>query len=231
MLVKRTLLSVIAGLLPLLLLSGCAPSCGDVQGRSFEMSSLVKNDIDLVAETHQRVVFAALRELAVKLYMRNPREWKKAGHGSLEGAVAALSGDPFPSVEGKVSIDCIRLAFDDEFHGDRVKAFVAGLETMVLSSYDGNREFYLYTMLDAQKLYDSARNIELASWLIRTKRDCSNALFLQSSNEGGRVSLGIERLFGKMINAQDMMAQIMADRSNRTIKNVLQSLVTAFIPI
>lgn len=195
------------------------------------MSSLVKNDIDLVTETHQRVVFATLRELAVKLYLRNPREWKKEGNESLEAAVAALSGDPFPSVEGKTSIDSIRLAFDEGFHGDRVKAFVAGLETMVLNSYDGHRDFYLYNMLDAQKLYDSARNIELASWLIRTKRDSNDTLFLLTLNEGDKMSLGIERLFGKMINAQDMMAQIMADRSNRTIKNVLQSLVTAFIPI
>ncbi|HOP40615.1 MAG TPA: hypothetical protein PLI53_06190 [Geobacteraceae bacterium] len=228
---KKNLLSVIAGILSILILVGCSSSCKDVKGRNFEVSSLVKNDIDLVTETHQRVVFAALRELAVKLYKRNPREWKKERNESLEVAVAVLSGDPFPSVEGKTSIDCIRLAFDEEFHGDRVKAFVSGLETMVLNSYDGHRDFYLYNMLDAQKLYDSARNIELASWLIRTKRDSTDTLFLLSANEGDKMSLGIERLFGKMINAQDMMAQIMADRSNRTIKNVLQSLVTAFIPI
>jgi hypothetical protein len=52
-----------------------------------------------------------------------------------------------------------------------------------------------------------------------------------SSGEGDELNLSFERLFGKMINAQDMMAQIMADRSNRTIKNVIQTLVTAFIPI
>jgi hypothetical protein len=230
-LVKRNLFPVITGILSILILAGCASSGGDVKRQSFEMSCLVKNDIDLVTETHQRVVFAALRELAVKLYKRNPREWKKEGNKSLEVAVAALSADPFPSVEGKTSIDCIRLAFDEDFHGDRVKAFVAGLETMVLNSYDGHREFYIYNMLDAQKLYNSARNIELASWLIRTKHDCNNTLFLLSSDERGKMNVSIERLFGKMINAQDMMAQIMADRSNRTIKNVLQALVTAFIPI
>jgi hypothetical protein len=228
---KRNLFSVITGILSILILAGCASSGGDVKRQNFEMSSLVKNDIDLVTETHQRVVFATLRELAVKLYKRNPREWKKEGNKSLEDAVAALSTDPFPSVGGKTSIDCIRLAFDEDFHGDRVKAFVAGLETMVLNSYDGHRELYIYNMLDAQKLYNSARNIELASWLIRTKHDCNNTLFLLSSDKGGKMNVSIERLFGKMINAQDMMAQIMADRSNRTIKNVLQSLVTAFIPI
>jgi len=229
--VKRNLFSGITGILSILILAGCASSGGDVKRQSFEMSCLVKNDIDLVTETHQRVVFAALRDLAVKLYKRNPREWKKEGNESLEVAVADLTADPFPSVEGKTSIECIRLAFDEEFHGDRVRAFVAGLETMVLNSYDGHRELYLYNMLDAQKLYNSARNIELASWLIRTKLDCNNKLFLLSSDEGGKMNVSIERLFGKMINAQDMMAQIMADRSNRTIKNVLQSLITAFIPI
>ncbi len=214
-----------------MILAGCSGTQQDVKRRSFDICSLVKNDIDLVTETHQRVVFAALKDLAVKLYKRNPREWKKEGHKSLEDAVTALTSDPFPSVDGKISIDCIRLAFDEDFHGDRVKAFVAGLETMVLNSYDGHRSFYIYNMLDAQKLYNSARNIELASWLIRTKYDSDNKLFLLSSGEGDEVNLSFERLFGKVINAQDMMAQIMADRTNRTIKNVIQTLATAFIPI
>ena len=86
-------------------------------------------------------------------------------------------------------------------------------------------------MLDAQKLYNSARNIELASWMIRTKYDCNNKLFLLSTGDGNEVNISFERLFSKIINAQDMMAQIMADRSNRKIKTIIQTLVTAFIPI
>jgi hypothetical protein len=229
--VARNLLAVTSGFLSVLFLAGCAGSGGNVERRSFDVRCLAKSDIDMVAETHQRAVFAALRELAVKLYKRNPREWKKEGNVSLEAAVAALAADPFPSVEGKTSVDCIRLAFDEKFHGDRVKAFVAGLETMVLNSYEGHRKLYMYNMLDAQKLYNSARNIELASWLIRTKHDSSNTLFLLSSDDGDRINVSIERLFGKMINAQDMMALIIADRTNRTIKNVIQSLITKFIPI
>lgn len=213
------------------IMSGCAGTQEDVQGRPFEISSLAKNDIDLVTETHQQVVFATLKELAVKLYKRNPREWKKDGYKSLEDAVTALSSDPFPSVDGKASIDCIRLAFDEKFQGDRVKAFVAGLETMVLDSYDGHRTVYIYNLLDAQKFYNSARNLELASWLLRTKYDSNKKLFLLSSGDKDEVNLSFERLFGKMINAQDMMAQIMADRTHRQIKNVLQSAAMAFIPI
>jgi hypothetical protein len=86
-------------------------------------------------------------------------------------------------------------------------------------------------MLEAQKLYDSARNIELASWLIRKKYKSNGKLFLLSSVGTPEINLSFERLFGKMINAQDMMAQIIADRSHRQIKNIIQSVATAFIPI
>ncbi len=209
---------------------GCSSS-RDVKGRDFELSSVVKNDIDLVSEMHQLVVFDALKGLAVKLYKRNPKEWKKEGYETLEAAVDAITAYPFPEVEGKTSVDCIRLAFDENYQGDRVKAFIVGTETMILASYDGNRSFYLYNMLEAQTLYDSARNIELASWLVRTKYKANGELFLLSSNGSEDVNLSFERLFGKMINAQDMIAQIMADRNHRQIKNVIQSLATAFIPI
>ena len=212
-------------------MAACAGGHGDVKGRGFEISSLAKNDIDLVTELHQRVVFGALRELAVKLYKRNPGEWKKEGHVTLEAAVDSFCCDPFPNVNGKTSIDAIRLAFDEKFHGDRVKAFILGIETMVLIAYDGHRSLYIHNLLDAQKLYNSARNIELASWLIRTKRDSNNKLFLLSSVDADEINLSFERLFGKMINAQDMMAQIIADRTNRQIKNVIQTLATAFIPL
>jgi hypothetical protein len=225
--IKKTALS---GILFGMLLNGCASS-PDVEGRGFEFSSVVKNDIDLVTETHQMVVFNALKRLAIKLYKRNLHEWHKGGFDSLEAAVDYLASDPFPEVEGKTSIDCIRLAFDETFQGDRVQAFVVGLETMILASYDGHRSFYIHNMLEAQKLYDSARNIELASWLIRTKYNSQGELFLLSSTGSAEVNTSFERLFGKMINAQDMIAQIMADRTHRQIKNVLQSLATAFIPI
>jgi hypothetical protein len=211
-------------------LYGCSSS-GDVKGREFEVSSVVKNDIDLVSETHQQVVLTALTDLATKLYKRNPAEWKKGNHDTLEAAVVALGTDPFPSVEKKSSIDCIWLAFDENFEGDRVAAFIIGLETMVLSAYDDHREFYLHNLLEAQKLYDSARNLELASWLLRTKTDTHGNLFLLSSAGSDEINLSFERLFGKMINAQDMLAQIMADRTHRNIKNAIQAVATAFIPI
>ena len=121
--------------------AGCA-SQGDVKGRDFEMSSVMKNDIDLVAETHQRVVFNALRQLAIKLYKRNPQEWKKAGQPSLEMAVKTITANPLPLIANISNIEQIRLAFDERYQGDRVKAYIVGLEAMVLASYDNHRSFY-----------------------------------------------------------------------------------------
>lgn len=210
--------------------TGCV-SKGDVEGRKFEFSSVVKNDIDLVTETHQTVVFEALKQLATKLYKRNPQEWKKEGHKSLQMAVRAITTEPFVLLNEQTSAEQIRLSFDETYQGDRVKAYIVGLETMILASYDNHRSFYFYHMLDAQKLYDSARNLELASWLIRTKHKSNGELFLLSSAGSDELNLSFERLFGKIINAQDMIAQITADRSHRQIKNVIQSLATAFIPI
>lgn len=212
-------------------MNGCAGGKQSVKGRAFEFSSVIKSDIDLVTETHQRMVFAALKELAVKLYKRNPREWKKEGHASIEKSVAPITTYPFPKVNNKTSINAIRLAFDQKYEGDRVKAFIVGLESMVLDSYDGHRSVYFYNALEAQKLYDSARNIELASWLLRTKYDSNNQLFLLSTGEKDELNLSFERLFGKIINAQDMMAQIMADRTHRQIKGAIQSVARVFIPI
>ena len=77
-------------------------------------------------------------------------------------------------------------------------------------------------MLEVQKPYDSARNIELASWLIRTKYNSNGGLFLLSTGGTEEINLSFERLFGKMICAQDMMAQIMVDRTHRQIKNEIQ---------
>lgn len=211
--------------------SGCVSTSEDVKGRPFEFGSLAKTDIDLVTETHQQIVFVTLKQLATKLYKRNPEEWKKEGHESIEAAVSNLSSDPFPAVEGKLSVDCIRLAFDEEFQGDRVKAFVAGLETMLLEAYGGHKNFYIYHLLEPQKLYNSARNIEVASWLIRTKYNSEGKLFLLSTADANNPNLSFERLFGKLINAQDMMAQIVANTTHREIKNAVQSLATVFIPL
>ena len=57
-------------------------------------------------------------------------------------------------------------------------------------------------------------------------------MLLSNEIAGDVRNLSFEREFGKMIAYQDVMAQIAAQRTNRTIRRVVQSVATAvFLPI
>jgi len=171
-----------------------------------------------------------------KLYRRNPREWRKSKLASMDAAMARAFDPQFEfrfAELGQVrGADAIVLALKPDYSGDRVFAFGVGLSSMVLLSYDGKTEFYLTDTLDPQKLYNSARNIEIAAWKLANSRDAHGALLIVSNEATGVPNLSFERELGKMIAYQDMMAQITAQRTNRTIRRVVQTLATAvFLPI
>lgn len=223
-----------------LALAGCAaiPLNPQKSARqsSFQFDYLMKGDVDRVAEMHQQTAFKSLRLLTEKLYRRNPREWKKNAP-SLEAAVSRLFDSrtnwDFPELGGKQGTDCLMLAFKEDFQGDRVEAYSVGLITMILASYNNQRKFYLFDELDPQKLYNSARNVEIAAWKLGTARTSKGEWFLLSNEASGPVrNLSFERELGKLIAGQDILAEIVADKSNRAISHAVQSLATAvFLPI
>ena len=202
----------------------------------FQPSQIAKTDVDRVAETHQREIFSNLKILTEKLYRRNPREWRKGGSASIEAALDHAF-EPrmdlsFPELGGARGADAILLALKPEYGGDRVFAFGVGLASMVLLSYNGKTEFYLTDTLDAQKLYNAARNVEIAVWKLENARDAHGDLLLLTNEMTGVSNLSFEREFGKIIAYQDAMAQIAAQRTNRTIRRAVQTLATAvFLPI
>jgi len=204
--------------------------------RSFRASDLAKADVDVVAESHVRESLASARLVMEKLYRRNPREWRKGKYASMDAAMSRAF-DPqfefrFPELGQVRGADAIVLALKADYSGDRVFAFGVGLSSMVLLSYNGKTEFYLTDSLDAQKLYNSARNIEIAAWKLANSRDAQGNLLILSNEAAGVPNLSFERELGKMIAYQDMMAQITAQRTNRTIRRVVQTLATAvFLPI
>ncbi len=222
------------------LLAGCTIPTHNGSGisdRPFQIQDLAKSDVDLVLEMQLRYSLEYLKELMVKLYKRNPKEWRKGGWGSSNQAVKRVFGPgratSFPELQGKRSVDAMRLAFDDEFYGDRVLALVEGLRGMLLDSYNGKKEFFLLDELDPQKLYNAARNIEIAAWKLDHDRNGQGQLFLIGNQLSGPVkNLSFERLLGKMIAVQDSTARFVAQSTNRRIKNVIQSIASAvFIPI
>jgi hypothetical protein len=205
--------------------------------REFRPSDAAKADIDIAAEAHARECLASARLLMEKLYRRNPREWRKGNYASMDAAVARAF-DPqlqfrFPELGNAQGTNAINLALKPDYTGDRVFAFGAGLAGMIFASYNGKTEFYLTDTLDPQKLYNSARNIEIAAWKLANARDSRNNLLILSNEASGDVAnLSFEREIGKMIAYQDVMAEIAAQRTNRIIRRVVQSLAIAvFLPI
>lgn len=216
-------------LLCTLLLAGCAANGKLAPGE------LAKTDIDRVAQAHRHEAFVSLRTLAEKLYRRNPREWKKAGHPNMEAALAQLF-DPqliwLPTLEGKRGVDAIAAAFRDDFQGDRVAALIGGMGGMLNAAFNNQAEFYVLDDLDPQKLYNSARNIEIAAWKLAHARDAAGNLLLVSNEMQPVQNLSFEREFGKLIGNVDLLSKIIADKTNRNIVKVIQNMASAvFLPV
>ncbi|MFT5722674.1 MAG: hypothetical protein ACI9W6_003008, partial [Motiliproteus sp.] len=124
-------------------------------------------------------------------------------------------------------------AFNPKFSGDRVFSLMVGLKSMLYASYGMRTELFLLDDLDQQLLYYSARNLEILDWRLNNNRKDNGQLYLLSNGyQGSIVNLSFERIFGKMILIQDMMAKIVSGKSNRTINTLLHGMAsTVFFPI
>ncbi|OGA48800.1 MAG: hypothetical protein A3G24_19720 [Betaproteobacteria bacterium RIFCSPLOWO2_12_FULL_62_13] len=204
---------------------------------TFNASQLAKTDIDRVAEAHQREIFQNLRLLTEKLYRRNPRELKKSGRATVDAGVARIfelgHGWNFAELRGARGTQAIHLAFREDYEGDRVLAFVGGLGSMIQRAFNDKAEFFVLDDLDAQRLYNAARNVEIAVWKLSNAHTSRGGLYLLSNESAGPVpNLSFEREFGKVIASLDVLSKIVADKGNRTVVKVIHSLATAvFLPI
>lgn len=206
------------------------------EGSGMDPGQLAKSDIDRVIEAHQREIFAGLQLLTEKLYRRNPREWRKAGHTGFAPAVARIHGAShgwrFDELAGRSGIDALQLAFREDFAGDRVLALVVGLGSMIQEAFENKTEFFVADDLDPQKLYNSARNVEIAVWKLSNARDGAGAPLLLTNEPGPPSNLSFEREFGKLIGHLDLLSKIIADKNNRLVVRIAQSMASAvFLPL
>ncbi|NOT15983.1 MAG: hypothetical protein HOP21_10540 [Methylotenera sp.] len=201
-------------------------------------NQLVKADFDRMADVEIKENMESLRTLMLKLYKRNPRELQKSTSDDAEKMAkwvfegGAQHRYQFEEIQQKQDTEAIFLAFKPEFEGDRVLAFIVGLQTMLLKAHNDKTDFYFTDSLDPQRIYNMARNIEIAVWKLSNARDQNGALYLLTNevNEKDK-NLSFEREFGKMIGRTDLYAVALAEKSQRLISRVVQNLATAlFLP-
>lgn len=214
-----------------------ASALGGCTAQGYQMKYLAKTDVSFVADAHRSAMHAHLRAMTVKLYKRNPNQLARGPALSIQQRLSEIFDHPgelvFRELYERQGIEAMDLAFNPDFDGDRVFALMAGLTDMIRRSYNYKNEFFILDQLDEQKLYDSARNIEIAVWRLHNSRDSAgNLLILSDSHRGETRNLSYERLFGKMIATQDIMAQIISQKTHRNITRVVHNVASmAFLPI
>jgi len=225
-------------LLLALSLAACTTKMGK-DGRTqttVDVKYLAKSDVDRIADTDRSEVVEGLLLIADKLYKRNPKEWKKGGAVSREAAVERLrqrNSRSWPEFGGLRERQAAALAFSNAYDGDRVAALVYGLLTMVDAAFEHKEEFYILDSLNETKLYNAARNMEIAIWKLGNDRSQAVELFLLSNEldpAKRNPSCGPE--FGRITGLLDLMAKIVADRNGRTVSRSAQAVATmVFLPV
>jgi hypothetical protein len=217
--------------LALIVLAALLCACGD-----YHVKNLAKSDIDLVADEVIAATDALVREFTVKLYRRNPRELARNPGVTIEGRLAQLQVNRrelvFRELGGRQGIAAMDLAFDPAYRGDRVFALVAGLADMLRQSYGYKPEMFMVDQLNAEALATSARNVEILVWKLKQSRRPDGRPYLITHERRGVVdNLSFERLFGKLIALQDLLARVAADADDRLINTAVHTASTVFIPL
>ena len=110
---------------------------------------------------------------------------------------------------------------------------MAGLLGMVNAAFENKTDFYVLDNLNEQKLYNCARNIEIAIWkMSSTKISNGEPLLISNELDPSHPNLSFEREFGRVIGLLDLLSKIIADKQGRSITRLSQSIATAvFLPV
>lgn len=223
--IRKSLAIIMA--LVLVTLVGCS---------GYRVSNLAKTDINLVTDEFILETRALVLELMRKLYARNPDQLRRGGFSSVDDRLRQLQDRPgqlrFKELGNAQELEALELVFDENFGGDRVLALTVGLGGMLRRAYGYDSEAFMFHSVNAEILATSARNVEILVWRLRNNLQRSDRPFLVTSEYRGVVdNLSFERLFGKLIALQDMMASIASDAGNRRVTKVVHTATSVFIPL
>lgn len=201
-------------------------------------TQFMKTDFDRMADVELAENTLSLKTLMLKLYKRNPQELAKSTSDPAEKMVTwVFEGElqhhwQFADMQSKQGTEAIHLSFHPDYQGDRVLAFIVGIQTMLQKAHSDKKEFFLTDSIDPQSVYNVARNVEIAAWKLSSSRKPNGELYLLSNELNAQVrNLTFEREFGKIIGRTDLFAFMLAEKSERLISRITQNIATmAFLP-
>lgn len=222
-------------------LSGCMAPSENGQGprnEAMTFDQLLQTDFNRTVTIAMRDNLDSLYRLQEKLYRRNPREWRDAGYADLTGALthgreAVANGRTPRDLLGLHDIEILSVALDPAYQGDRVFAFIYGLADMILTAHNDKSRFYVSDSLDATRIYNAARNVEIAAWLLNSRRDeQGNALLLANEMSDDTANISFEREFGQLVGRLDLVANLLDENLRRVGINYAQGLFFfSFLPV
>lgn len=227
----------------IVLLAGCASTPPRKDGSTpdtapMSAGQLLQTDFDRTVTLAMRDNLNSLYRLLDKLYRRNPREWRKSGQPSEAAAVQWVKQlikkrQPPPGLVGLQDIQVLSVSLDPKYSGDRVAAFIYGLADTIIAAHNGKLVFYPFSKLDGQHIYNAARDVEAADWMLLTRRTASGEPLLLSDEMGkGPANLSFEREFGKIIGRLDLVASLLGENVRRIGIDYVQSLLLFnFLPV
>lgn len=208
----------------------------DNEAMSFDQ--LGQTDFNRTVTIAMRDNLESLSRLLEKLYRRNPEQWRKLAVPDLATAVqqgrkAIQMGLTPPDLDGLHDVEILSVALDPAYQGDRVGAFIFGLADMIVRAHNSKTRFYASDMLNAQHVYNAARNVEIAAWLLASRRDAMGRPLLKANEISGEVAnLSFEREFGQLIGRLDLIANLLDENLRRVGINYLQGLLFFnFLPV
>ena len=223
-------------------LGGCSSS----QSHNSILSNETEPAVDELFQTHvDRVATISMRKnlntlyvLMGKLYRRNPHEWRKAGVSSRLAAEqhiqwAIEQQQPLRGLGGRTDVAALAFALGEDFHGDRVGAFIYALGSMLITAHGGRTRFYMTDTLDAQFIQNAARNMEKASWMLANRKDSRGQPWLLSNEisvKGNNLSYAVE--FGKIVARLDLLTEVLDESTRRIGVGYAQGLLFMnFLPV
>ncbi|HLR13832.1 MAG TPA: hypothetical protein VK104_09485 [Burkholderiaceae bacterium] len=208
------------------------------RGESMGTDQLLQSDFNRTMTLAMRDNLDSIYRLQEKLYKRNPGYWRGAGHTSLEAALehgktGIRTATPPVGLDGLQDIEVLAVAFEPAYDGDRVAAFIYGLSDMILTAHRDKSRFYLTDNLDAQHVFNAARNVEAAAWLLNSRRDSAGQPLLWANEISDDViNLSFEREFGQLVGRLDLVASLLDEKIRRVGINYLQGLFFFnFLPV